>query len=147
MKKIIQEFRAFAVKGNAVDMAVGIMIGAAFSTVVNSLVKDIITPPIGRLLGGVDFTNLFVTLSRGSYATLAEAEAAGAITINYGVFINAVVSFVLVALVLFFIIKAMNRMQKQEEAVAEPTTKQCQYCKSDIHIQAQRCAYCTAEIN
>jgi large conductance mechanosensitive channel len=148
---MIREFKEFAIRGNVMDMAVGILIGAAFSTIVNSLVNDVIMPPIGLLLGNVDFSNLFILLNAGSpgppYASLAEAQASGAVTINYGVFINALISFLIVAWVLFLIIRSMNRLRRAEEAApAEPTTKECPYCLSAIPIKAVRCAHCTAEL-
>ena len=138
-----QEFKDFIMRGNVVDMAIGIIIGAAFGAVVKSLVDDIIMPPIGLLLGGVDFANLFITLGPGEYATLAEAKEAGAATINYGLFLSSVISFLIVAVVVFVIIRAVNRMSKEEEAPAEPTTKKCPECLSEIPIEATRCAYCT----
>ncbi|HFD40403.1 MAG TPA: large conductance mechanosensitive channel protein MscL [Anaerolineae bacterium] len=141
---MLQEFKDFIMRGNVVDMAVGIIIGAAFGAVIKSLVDDIIMPPIGLLLGGVDFANLFITLGPGDYATLAEAKEAGAATINYGLFINSVISFLIVALVVFLIIRTVNRLAKEEEAApAEPTTKTCPECLSEIPIGATRCAYCT----
>ncbi|HET89397.1 MAG TPA: large conductance mechanosensitive channel protein MscL [Chloroflexi bacterium] len=148
---MLKEFKQFALRGNVVDMAIGIVVGAAFGTIVNSLVEDVIMPPIGLLLGGVDFANLFILLKAGSppgpYGTLANAQAAGAVTISYGVFINAVISFLIVALVMFLLIRVINRMQEQdEEAPAEPKTKECPYCLSTIPIQATRCAYCTSEL-
>lgn len=145
---IITEFKEFAVKGNAIDMAVGIVIGSAFGTIVNSLVNDIIMPPIGLLLGGVDFTNLFVNLSGEKYATLTLAQEAGVATINYGLFINALISFLIIAWALFMIVKMMNKLKKEEPMAEEtPTTKECPFCKSSIHIEATRCSACTAELN
>lgn len=146
-----QEFKEFVLRGNVVDMAVGIIIGAAFGTIVNSLVNDIIMPPIGLLLGGLDFANLFILLKAGSpvgpYASLAEAKAAGAVTINYGVFINALVSFLIVAVAMFLLIRSINRVKREEEAPpAEPTTKECPFCLSTIPIKATRCPYCTSEL-
>jgi len=146
-----KEFKEFVLRGNVVDMAVGIIIGAAFGTIVKSLVNDVIMPPIGLLLGGVDFANLFILLKAGSlaapYASLADAQAAGAVTINYGVFINAVISFLIVALVMFLLIRSINQMRREEEAPpAEPTTKECPYCLSTIPIEATRCAFCTSEL-
>jgi large conductance mechanosensitive channel len=143
--KIIHEFKEFAVKGNAVDMAVGIVIGAAFTTIVNSLVKDVITPPLGKLLGGVDFSNLFVSLSGGSYDTLAAPQEAGAATINYGNFINSIISFLIVAFALFMVVKMINRLRRQEPAPT-PTTKVCNFCKSTVHKDASRCPNCTSQI-
>jgi large conductance mechanosensitive channel len=148
---MFQEFKDFAMRGNVVDMAVGIIIGAAFGTIVKSLVDDVVMPPIGLLLGNVDFVNLFILLKQGApagpYASLADARAAGAVTMNYGVFINTVISFLIVALVVFLIVRSMNRMQRQAEAPpAAPTTKDCPYCLSAIPIEASRCAYCTSEL-
>jgi large conductance mechanosensitive channel len=148
---MLKEFKEFALRGNVIDMAVGIIIGAAFGTIVKSLVDDVIMPPIGLLLGGVDFSNLFALLKAGSpagpYASLADAQAAGAVTINYGLLINNVVSFLIVAFVMFLLIRGMNRMQREEEAPpAEPTTKECPYCFSTIPIKATRCAHCTSEL-
>jgi large conductance mechanosensitive channel len=140
-----QEFKKFIMRGNILDLAVGIILGAAFGTVVSSLVNDIIMPPIGLLLGGVDFTNLFITLGPGHYASLADAQAAGAATINYGVFINTILSFLVVALAVFLLVRAVARLEKQEEPAPEPppATKKCPECLSDIPIEARRCAYCT----
>jgi large conductance mechanosensitive channel len=145
-----KEFKEFALGGNVMDMAVGIIIGAAFGTIVKSLVDDVLMPPIGLLLGGVDFANLFVLLKEGSpaapYASVADAQAAGAVTINYGLFINALISFLIVALVVFFLIRMMNRMRREQEAPAEVTTKECPFCLSVIPIKATRCAFCTSEL-
>lgn len=146
---MFKEFKEFAMRGNVVDMAVGIIIGGAFGLVVKVLVSDVMMPPIGLLLGGVDFTNLFLVLQPGSptgpYEALADAQAAGAVTINYGVWFNTVISFVIVAFAVFLLIRAMNRMKrKEEEPEGPPTTKKCQYCISEIPIEATRCAFCTA---
>ncbi len=148
---MLKEFKEFVMRGNVVDMAVGIIIGAAFGTIVSSLVNDVIMPPIGLLLGGMDFANLFILLKVGSppapYASPADAQAAGAVTLNYGVFINAVVSFLIVAFVMFLLIRSINRMKREEEAPpAEPTTKECPYCLSTIPIKATRCPHCTSEL-
>jgi large conductance mechanosensitive channel len=148
---LAKDFKAFAMRGNVVDMAVGIIIGGAFGTIVKSLVEDVIMPPIGLLLGNVDFSELFVTLKAGAtagpYATLADAKAAGAVTINYGMFANNVVSFLIVAFAVFLLIRAMVKMQKQEEApAAAPTTKKCPYCQTDIPLRATRCPHCTSEV-
>jgi len=148
---MLKEFKEFALRGNVLDMAIGIIIGAAFGTIVKSLVDNIIMPPIGLLLGGVDFAELFILLKAGSppgpYATLADAQAAGAVTINYGLFNNAVISFVIIILVIFFIVRSINRLKRQEEAPpAEPTTRECPYCRSTVPIEASRCAFCTSEL-
>ena len=148
---MVKEFKDFAVKGNVVDMAVGIIIGGAFGTIVKSLVADVIMPPIGLLLGNVDFSQLFLVLSSGSaagpLATLAEAQAAGAVTINYGLFLNSVISFLIVAFAVFLLIKNINKLKRQEEAPAEqPTTHDCPFCCSTISLKATRCPNCTSEI-
>lgn len=148
---MLKDFKEFVMRGNVVDMAVGIIIGAAFGTVVKSLVGDVIMPPIGLLLGRVDFANLYALLKAGSpaapYASLADAQTAGAVTINYGVFVNAVVSFLIVAVVMFLLIRSINRLKREKEAPpAEPTTKECPYCLSTIPIKATRCAHCTSEL-
>ena len=149
---MFKEFKDFAMRGNVLDMAVGIIIGAAFGTIVKSLVADIIMPPIGLLLGNVDFANLFVVLKEGAevaapYASLADAQAAGAVSINYGVFINNIISFIIVAFALFIVIKQMNRFKREEETPPEePTTKECPHCFSTISIKATRCANCTSEL-
>jgi len=147
---VLKECREFARRGSVIDMAGGIIIGAAFGTIVKSLVDDVIMPPIGLALGGVDFANFFALLKAGSpvgpYASLADAQAAGAVTINYGMFINNVVSFLIVAFVMFLLIRGINRLQREEEAPAEPTTKECPYCLSAIPIKATRCAHCTSEL-
>lgn len=150
---MLKEFKEFVLRGNVVDMAVGIIIGAAFGAIVTSLVKDVIMPPIGLLLGSVDFKDLFILLEEGSpvspYATLADAQAAGAVTINYGLFINYVISFLIVAFVIFVLIRNINRLRREEEAPAppaEPTTQECPYCRSTIPLGAVRCAYCTAHL-
>ena len=148
---MLKEFKEFALRGNVVDMAVGIIVGAAFSTIVKSLVNDIIMPPIGLLLGGVAFADLFILLRAGSpagpYASLADAQAAGAVTVSYGLFINNVISFLVVAFVMFLLVRTINRLQKEEEkAPAEPTTKECPYCLSTVPIKATRCPHCTSEL-
>jgi large conductance mechanosensitive channel len=146
---MFKEFREFIMRGNVLDMAVGIIIGAAFGTVVKSLVDDIIMPPIGLALGQVDFSNLYINLGPGSYDSLAAAQEAGAATINYGLFINNVISFLIVAFAVFLMVRAVFRLEearsaKEEEAPAEPTTRKCPECLSEIPIEAHRCAYCTA---
>ena len=148
---MLKEFKEFAMRGNVVDMAVGIIIGGAFGTIVKSLVSDVIMPPIGLLLGGVDFSDLFITLKEGSaagpYATLASAQAAGAVTISYGLFANAVISFLIVAFAVFLLIKGINKLQREKEVpAAEPTTKECPHCCSTIAIKATRCPNCTSEL-
>lgn len=149
---MFKEFKEFAMRGNVVDMAVGIIIGAAFGTIVKSLVADVIMPPVGLLLGGVDFADLFVTLkegaSAGPYATLAAAQEAGAVVISYGVFFNAVLSFIIVAFAVFLLIRSINKMKREEEAEPEaaPTTKECTRCYSTIAIKATRCPNCTSEL-
>jgi large conductance mechanosensitive channel len=149
---MIKEFKEFAVKGNVVDMAVGIIIGGAFGTIVKSLVADVIMPPIGLLLGNVDFSELFVVLKSGSapgpYMTLADAQAAGAVTINYGIFLNSVVSFVIVAFAVFMLIRSINRLKREQEVpAAEPTTRDCPYCYTTISLKATRCPQCTSELS
>jgi large conductance mechanosensitive channel len=144
---MLREFKEFAMKGNVLDMAVGIIIGAAFGKIVTSFVQDILMPPIGKLMGGVDFTNYFISLSGGGYATLAAAKAAGAATLNYGVFINAVLDFLIVAFAIFLLVKQVNRMRKTEApAPVAPTTRECPLCLSSIPIKARRCAYCTSQL-
>ena len=149
--KMFKEFKEFAMRGNVVDMAVGIVIGASFGTIVNSFVADIIMPPIGLLLGNVDFSGLFVVLKEGKipgpYGTLVSAKTAGAITLNYGVFINSIISFLLVAFAVFLLIRNINRLKKQEEApVAVPATKECPFCLSVVPLKALRCGHCTSEL-
>jgi large conductance mechanosensitive channel len=149
---MFKEFKKFALRGNVMDMAVGIIIGSAFTTIVKSAVDDIIMPPVGLMLGGVDFSDLYVLLKAGDpagpYAALQDAQAAGAVTINYGLFINAIISFLIVAFVLFLVVRGMNRLKrKEEEASAEPTTKECPHCFTTIPIQAARCPHCTSQLD
>ncbi len=148
---MLKEFKEFAMRGNVVDMAVGIIIGGAFGTIVKSLVSDVLMPPIGLLLGGVDFANLFAVLKQGAtagpYAALVDAQKAGAVTVNYGLFINSVISFLIVAFAVFQLIRIMNSMKRKEEAPpAEPTEKECPHCFTSIPIKASRCPHCTSEI-
>jgi len=148
---MFKDFKEFAMRGNVVDMAVGIIIGAAFGTIVKSLVSDILMPPIGILLGGVDFSALFVVIKEGTvggpYETIKAAQEAGAVTINYGVFIMTIISFLIVAFSVFLVIRSINKLKKQEEAPsAVPTTKECPFCLSVIPIKATRCGYCTSEL-
>jgi large conductance mechanosensitive channel len=144
---MLKEFREFAMKGNVVDLAVGVVIGAAFGKIVTSLVADIIMPPIGKMLGGVDFSNLFVVLGGGTFPSLKAAKDAGAATLNYGVFINEVINFVIIAFALFMVVKAMNAM-KREQAVAPPpaTSKLCPQCQMEIPLKATRCGHCTSTV-
>jgi large conductance mechanosensitive channel len=145
---MLKEFKEFIMRGNVIDMAVGIIIGAAFGTIIKSLVDDVIMPPIGLLLGKVDFSNLFLVIREGKVAgafeTLAAAKAAGAVTINYGLFINTIISFLIVASAVFMLIRSVNKLKR--EAPPEVTTKECPYCLSAIPIKATRCAHCTSEI-
>lgn len=148
---MFKEFKEFAMRGNVVDMAVGVVMGAAFGAIVTSLVNDLLMPVLGLILGNADFTNLFIVMSEGSvpgpYETLALAQEAGAVTLNYGLFINAVISFLIIAFAIFLLIRSINRLQRQEESSpAEPTTKECTYCFSEISIQAVRCPNCTSEL-
>jgi large conductance mechanosensitive channel len=149
---MLKEFKEFAVKGNVVDMAVGIIIGAAFGAIVKSLVDDVIMPPIGQALGGVDISNLFVTLREGAkaagpYPTLAAAKDAGAVTINYGVFMNTVLTFVIVAFAVFLLVKGVNRLRREQPAApAAATTRDCPYCATAIPLKATRCPHCTSEL-
>ncbi|UCD47315.1 MAG: large conductance mechanosensitive channel protein MscL [Deltaproteobacteria bacterium] len=148
---MLKEFKEFAVKGNMVDMAVGIVIGAAFGGIIKSLVADVLMPPIGLLLGNVDFSNLFLVLKEGGtpgpFATIDAAKEAGAVTLNYGLFVNTIVNFLIIAFSIFFVVRAINRAKRQEEAPpAEPTTKDCPHCLSTIPIQAKKCGHCTSEL-
>lgn len=141
---MLREFREFAMRGNLLDMAIGIIMGAAFGRMISSLVNDVVMPPIGLALGGLDFANLFVTLKGGPYPSVAAAKAVGAPTINYGIFINAIIDFVVVAFVIFLLIRQVNRMQRGAEAA--PTTKPCPYCLSVIPLGAVRCPNCTSDL-
>ncbi|NLV21425.1 MAG: large conductance mechanosensitive channel protein MscL [Syntrophomonadaceae bacterium] len=140
-----KEFREFAMKGNVIDLAVGIIIGAAFGKIVTSLVNDIIMPPIGLLLGKVDFSSLYINLSGQEFASLAEAVKAGAPVIKYGAFISSIIDFLIVAFVIFLVVKQINRLKKQE-AAAEPDQKECPYCKSEVALSATRCPFCTSDL-
>jgi large conductance mechanosensitive channel len=142
---MLKEFKEFAMKGSVLDLAVGFIIGAAFGKIVTSLVSDIIMPPIGLLLGKVDFSNLFLNISGRSYSSLAEAKAAGAATLNYGVFLNNIVDFLIVAFAVFLLVRMVNRWNKPAPAPA-PSTKECPYCASTIPLKATRCPNCTSEI-
>ena len=149
---MFKDFKEFAMRGNVVDMAVGIVIGAAFGTIVKSFVDDVLMPPIGLLLGNVDFANLFSVLKEGTkavgpYASLAAAKAAGAVTLNWGTFINTIISFIIIAFAVFLVIKGINRMKREKEAPpAELTTKECPFCFTTIPIQASRCPHCTSQL-
>ncbi|MGA8572737.1 MAG: large-conductance mechanosensitive channel protein MscL [Desulfobaccales bacterium] len=149
---MFKEFKEFVMRGNVVDMAIGIVIGAAFGGIVKSFVDDVLMPPIGLLLGHVDFANLFIVLKEGAkaagpYASVAAAKAAGAVTLNWGTFINTIISFIIIAFAVFLVIKGINRMKREQEAQAPPpTTKECAYCFSTIPIQASRCPHCTSQL-
>ncbi len=142
---MLKEFKDFIMRGNVVDLAVGIIIGGAFGKIVTSLVGDVLMPPLGKLMGNVDFSGLFINLSGTSYPSLAAAKAAGAATINYGLFINTIIEFIIVAAAIFILIKQVNRLKKPVEA-AVPTTKACPYCLTNVPIKATRCAACTSEL-
>lgn len=142
---MLKEFKEFALRGNVIDLAVAVVIGAAFNRIVASLVDDLIMPPVGYMLGGLDFNNLFWTIGPVEYATLAEAKEAGAATINYGVFIGVLIHFIIVAFVIFLLIKAINRL-RSAPAVITPTTWSCPYCLTQIPLEATRCAACTSEV-
>jgi large conductance mechanosensitive channel len=142
---MLNEFKTFIVRGNMIDLAVGLVIGAAFTTVVTSFVNDILMPPIGLLLGKVDFANLFVTLGSGSFPTLAAAKAAGVPTLNYGLFINSIINLLIVGFVVFLVVKYVNRL-RGPEPVAAPTTRECPTCTMQIPLRARRCPHCTSEV-
>jgi large conductance mechanosensitive channel len=143
---VLKEFKAFAMRGSVVDLAVGVIIGAAFGKIVSSLVDDVMMPPIGRLLGHVDFSGLFLNLSDKSYETLAAAKAAGAPTLNYGIFLNAIINFLIVAFCVFLVVQQVNRWTKKPEAPAAPTTRDCPQCAMSIPIAAKRCGHCTSQL-
>ncbi len=140
-----KEFKTFAISGSVIDLAVGIIIGAAFGKIVSSLVNDIIMPPIGLLLGRVDFSNLFLNLSGQTYATLAEAKKAGAATLNYGLFLNTLIEFLIVGFAIFMVVRQINQMKRPMPAAA-PATKECPYCQMTIATKATRCPHCTSEL-
>jgi large conductance mechanosensitive channel len=143
---MFKEFKEFAMRGNVLDMAVGIIIGAAFGGIVTSFVQDILMPPIGRLVGHVDFSNLFISLSETHYDTLAAAKAAGAATLNYGLFLNTVINFLIVAFAIFLLIRQVNRFAPKPAPAAAPTTRDCPYCLTPVPLKATRCAHCTSEL-
>jgi large conductance mechanosensitive channel len=148
---MLKEFKEFAIRGSVIDMAIGIIIGSSFGAIVSSIVNDIIMPPIGILLSDVNFSDLFIVLKEGTnpkpYVSLAAAQEVGAVTLNYGVFLNTVISFIIVAFVVFLLVRSVNKLRREEEAPpAEPTTKECIYCCTDIPIKAGRCPNCTSEL-
>jgi large conductance mechanosensitive channel len=154
---MFKDFKEFVMRGNVLDLAIGIIIGAAFGTIVNSLVKDIIMPPVGLALGNLDFSNMFWVLKEGStaappYYTIADAQAAGAVTLNYGVFINTIISFIIIAFAIFLIVRVFNKARKTMEAKKEaaapapPATKECPFCSTTIPVKANRCPNCTSEL-
>lgn len=142
---MLREFKEFALKGNAVDLAIGVIIGAAFGAVVTSLVNDILMPPIGRMLGGVDFANLFLVLGSGTFPSLKAAKDAGAATLNYGIFLNTLINFTIVAFALFMLVKGMNRLKREQPALA-PTSKDCSFCAMSIPLKATKCPHCTSNV-
>lgn len=142
---MLKEFKEFAVKGNAIDLAIGVIIGGAFGKVVSTLVSDILMPPLGMIMGKVDFTNLFISLTGEQFPTLAAAKAAGVPTINYGIFINTLIDFIIVAFAIFMVVKQLNRLKK-EPAPADPTTKACPRCCSQVPLAATRCPFCTSDL-
>lgn len=143
---MLKEFKAFAMRGNVLDMAVGIIIGAAFGKIVSSLVDDVLMPPLGKLLGHADFSNFFVSLDGRSYATLAEAKAAHAVTVNYGMFVNTIINFLIVAFAVFLLVRAVNRWVVKQPPAAAPTTKDCPQCAMAIPITAKKCGHCTSNL-
>ena len=142
---MLKEFKEFAMRGNVLDMAIGIIIGGAFGKIISSLVGDILMPPIGRLMGNLDFSNLFFALNGQAYESLKAAKDAGAPTINYGLFLNTVIDFIIIAFAIFMLVKQINRLKKEAPAAA-PTTKECPYCLTQIALKATRCASCTSEV-
>ena len=143
---MLKEFREFAIKGSVIDLAIGVIIGTAFGKIISSLVSDVIMPPIGVLLGKVDFSSLYINLSGKNYSGLAAAKAAGAATLNYGAFINTVIDFIIVAFVIFLLVKQINRLKKQPQPAA-PNTRECPYCLSEIPLAAVKCGHCTSSLN
>jgi large conductance mechanosensitive channel len=143
---MFQEFKTFIARGNVVDLAVGVVIGGAFGKIITSFVEDVLMPPIGLALGKVDFSNLFINLSGKDYPSVAVAKAAGAATLNYGMFFNQIINFLIVAFAIFLLIKQLNRMQKPAPAPAAPSTKDCPHCLSAIPLKATKCAHCTADL-
>lgn len=147
---MFKEFKEFAMRGNVIDMAVGIIIGAAFGAIVSSLVADVLMPPIGMAIGNVDFSELFVVLkdgvTAGPYATIEAAKTAGAVTLNYGLFLNSIIKFIIVAFAIFLVIRALNKLKRAQPAPATPTTKECPQCLSTVPLNAKKCAFCTSQL-
>jgi large conductance mechanosensitive channel len=143
---MFKEFREFAMRGNVLDMAIGIIIGAAFGKIITILVSEVLMPPLGLLLGNVDFSNLFINLSKESYNSLSAAKAAGAPTINYGLFLNSIIDFIIVAFAIFFLVKQINRFKAKPAPATAPTTKECPHCLSTIPVKASKCAFCASDI-
>ena len=147
---MIKEFKEFALRGNVIDMAVGVIVGGAFGTIVKSMVDDVIMPPVGLLLGGIDFSNFFAILKQGGtagpYASLADAKKAGAVTMNYGVFVNDIISFLIVAFVVFMLVRSINALHRKEDNAPPPATKECPFCTTAIPIKATRCPQCTSQL-
>jgi len=144
---MLKEFKEFALRGNVLDLAIGVIIGSAFGKIITSLVNDVLMPPFGLLLGKVDFSNLYLNLSGGEYSSLTEAESAGAVTIKYGGFLNTLVDFLIIAFVIFLLIRQINRLQKEEEKPIPPSTRECPYCLTSIPIKATRCPACTSQLD
>jgi len=143
---MLKEFKRFIMRGNVVDLAIGVIIGAAFGKIITSLVNDILMPPIGLILGKVDFSNLFITINGEKYTTLAQAQEAGSITLNVGVFFNTIVDFLIVALVIFLLVHQLNKLEKKDDEHTAVTTKTCPYCLTEIPVEATRCAACTSNL-
>jgi large conductance mechanosensitive channel len=144
---MVQEFKKFILRGNVLDLSIAVILGSAFGKIVSSTVNDILMPPIGLLLGNVDFSNLYINLSGKAYTSLSDAQAAGAATINYGIFLNNIIDFIIIAFVIFILVRAANRIQdKITDKKDGPTTKKCPYCLSNVPIKATKCAFCTSEI-
>ena len=144
---MLKEFKAFVMRGNVLDLAVGLVIGVAFGKIVTSFVSDVLMPPIGLALGRIDFSNLFINLSGQAYPTVAAAKAAGAPTLNYGLFLSAVVDFLIVAFAVFLVVRQVNRLTRKPEPAAAPTTRECPFCASSISLKARRCPHCTSEVS
>lgn len=143
---MLQEFKTFIMKGNVLDLAVGVIVGAAFGKIVNSAVNDLIMPVAGLFLGKIDFSNLFISLKGGDYPTVAAAKAAGIPTLNYGIFLNTTIDFLIMALVIFMIVKSANKLRRAEEPAPAPPGRECPFCKSAVHAEASRCPHCTSQL-